>query len=158
MSDISMCRESFLDDIVKVELFPSSECSIPIPFGVALTEIIGATFNVPAISVDLSGDKDAQAQEAPTLKITNGRSLSGHIYTHDLQVAVNGGYAAANDVVRKLQGVDFHIVYTLADETRWLSYSLPNTSLCDIDDTHAATRACMLKVKLQSMSNLIALK
>lgn len=158
MSDISMCRESFLEDIVKVELFPVSECSIPIPFGVPLTEIVGATFNIPAISIDLPGENDVQAQEVPTLKITNGRSLSGHIYTHDLQVAVSGGYSVANAVVRKLQGLDFHILYTLADETRWLSYSLPNTSLCDIDDTHAATRACMLKIKLQSMSNLISLK
>ena len=158
MSDISMCRESFLEDIVKVELYSVSECSIPIPFGIPLTEIVGATFNIPAISIDLPGENDVQAQEVPTLKIANGRSLSGHIYTHDLQVAVNGGYIAVNDVIRKLQGVDFHIVYTLADETRWLSYSLPNTSLCDIDDTHAATRACMLKVKLQSMSNLISLK
>lgn len=157
MDNNSLCRELFLDDIVKLELFPAAQCQFPLPANIPLSEMTGATFGAPALSIDLTGDADVQAAELPTLKVSTGRSVAGLVYNQELQVSVLHGAEVASKAVASLQGSDFHVVYTKADGTRWLSYSLWNTSLADIDDTHAASRACMVKIKLSSMSNLIAL-
>lgn len=152
------CKELFLDDIVKLEIYPADQCRFPLPANLTLSEMPGAVFSEHCLTLDLTGEADVQAADVPTLKISTARSMAGLTYTHDLQVSVQFGAPLVSAAIVYLKNADFHVVYTKADGTRWLSYSLWNTSLIDFDDTHATARACQLKVKLSSMSDLIQLK
>lgn len=91
----------------------------------------------------------------PTLKITNSRSAAGNVYTHDLQIPTQLGRKDAEQAVRQLQGYDFYVVYQKTDGSMSFSYSLPNSSVADIEENVSPSLSVSVKIKVQSMSPLI---
>lgn len=168
---IQTCREQILDDVVRVDLVPASECHFAIPFQVGLSEmavanlsgwtpqstshaVIGQAGLSLAFSVQ-DGD-DGEMDSAPTLKQTEKQAAAGVVVTHDLQVPVTAGFEATRVAVRGLQTRHFHVVLTTQDGTRWLLYSLPCTSLLLLDEQDV-NQESTVRVMLQSMSHVVKL-
>lgn len=155
------CRESRLDDIVRIDIYPASQCSIPVPPNITIQSLVENNFfsGTPALSVALSvaDDNEAELSDNPNLKVTTARQQAGTVYKHDLQIPMKNGKTLAERAVDALQGHDFHCVYTHADGTRDLSYALPNSSTTDLDEQLSANSSVLLKVKVLSMSHPITL-
>ena len=150
------CRETIFDDIVRVDVYPVSQCKTAIPRVVGLVSIDGSNLFAGDAALSLTLNSDAmQMQSAPTLKVTTSRQAAGTIYTHDLQATANLSRKEAQAAVDALQGVDFHIIYTHADGSRSLGFSLPNTSTIDIDENLSSGATVMIKAKLLSYSGLV---
>lgn len=154
--DQNNCRETIFDDIVRVDVYPVSQCRTTIPRVVGLMSIDGANLFTgnPSLSMTLNSDA-MQMQTVPTLKVSNARQAAGNIYTHDLQATVNLSRQEAQNAVDALQGVDFHIIYTHADGARSLGFSLPNTATIDIDESLSSGATITVKAKLLSYSGLV---
>lgn len=153
------CLELFLDDVVSVLVYRAADCTISIPPTVPCLR--NATFTAnqqPVFQANIAISEDQiQMEQPPTLKISNARSAAGHIYTHDLQLPVFIGREQAEVAVNQLQGTDFYIVYYRSDGSHEISYSLPNTSVADIDEQFANNISITLKLKVQSLSQLVKL-
>lgn len=155
MDNNDKCRESILDDIVKVELYKTANCTIPLPFSIALSSINNATLGQPVISFSVGDMADCELADSPVLKVTSDRHPSGLVYTHDLQMTLTDGEDTARSALNTLVGVDFIAVYTLADGSRRMTYSCPSTSSYDVEDTSSSASTLLVKVKMLSMSNRI---
>lgn len=154
------CNELILRNIVRIEVYPSSQCTFTVPPQVvAHTFAEGSyTLGTPSIAVAFSyTDDDAEMSELPTLKITNERQQAGNTYKYDLQIPVSMGQDAVQQAVDALQGVDFNVVYHFPDGTKKVSYGLPNASICDVEDNYSSSSSSTVKITLVSMSNLIEL-
>ncbi len=153
----SQCKDLILDDVVGIKIYKSSDCAISIPPYVVLQSIVetDGMFPTPLFSAMTDGSGDVEMSEVPTIKVTNARQGAGNIYTHDLQIPVFIGRTTAEKLVNTLQGIDFHVACIHADGSLDFSYALPNTSVCDIETNISSNQSVMLKLKVQSMSNLI---
>lgn len=153
------CHETILNDIVLVEIYRASDSAISLPPTISHTKLTETTgmFSNPVLKTGMAGENAIQLADRASLRVTNARQMAGNIYTHDLQLSVLLGRPDAENVVNTLEGVPFHLVCTRASGERFLCYSLPNGSSLDVDSTHAAISACMLKARILSMSNVITL-
>jgi hypothetical protein len=153
------CHETILNDIVLVEIYRASDSAISLPPTISHTKLTETTgmFSNPVLKTGMAGENAIQLADRASLRVTNARQMAGNIYTHDLQLSVLLGRPDAENVVNTLEGVPFHLVCTRASGDRFLCYSLPNGSSLDVDSTHAAISACMLKARILSMSNVITL-
>ena len=153
------CHETILNDIVLVEIYRASDSAISLPPTISHTKLTETTgmFSNPVLKTGMAGENAVQLADRASLRVTNARQMAGNIYTHDLQLSVLLGRPDAENVVNTLEGVPFHLVCTRASGERFLCYSLPNGSSLDVDSTHAAISACMLKARILSMSNVITL-
>lgn len=154
------CNELILQNIVRVELYPTSQCTISVPPQVVCSAFSEGVckLGTPSLSVAFSySENELELSELCTLKITNARQQAGNIYTHDLQIPISVGQESVKQAVDALQGYDFNAVYIFADGTKKISYTLPNASVCDIEHNYASSSTDTIKVKILSMSNLISL-
>lgn len=160
MNDLN-CRESRLDDIVRIDIYPASQCSIPVPPTISIQSLVENNFfsGTPALSVALSVSEETEGEmtDSPTLKVSTGRQQAGTVYKHDLQIPLKNDKTLAERAVDALQGHDFHCVYTHADGARDMSYALPNASTIDIDEQLSSNSSVIVKVKVASMSHPVIL-
>ena len=154
------CNEIFLNEVTHVELVAASACTIPVPSNAkAVTELSGCTIGTPSLVVD-SNDNDSYTgllDSAPTLKSSQKDQTIGRLRQHDLtlQVRYNNKVKKAVDA---LQGTDFYVILRTAGGTRYLLYSLQNTSKVTVEDQFgSADPKQTVKVSLQSLSNMIQL-
>ena len=154
------CNEIFLNEVTHVELVAASACTIPVPSNAkAVTELSGCTIGTPSLVVD-SNDNDSYTgllDSAPTLKSSQKDQTIGRLRQHDLtlQVRYNNKVKKAVDA---LQGTDFYVILRTAGGTRYLLYSLQNTSKVTVEDQFgSAVPKQTVKVSLQSLSNMIQL-
>lgn len=164
---IQNCSEQILDDVVRADFVLASECDLPIPFQIAVTEMAGTKTEsgqtvdrIGAAKLSLAyavqdGD-DGEIDSPPVLKQSDKRQAAGIIVSHDLQISVTAGFEATRVAVESLQTRYFHVVLTTTDGTRYLLYSLPNTSLLLLDEQDVNQKSTV-KVTLQSMSHVIRL-
>ena len=164
---IQNCNEQILDDVVRVDVVLASLCDLPVPFNVRLTEMVctkvveGQTVDrigAPGLSIayNVQDGDDGEMESAPTLKQTDKQQAAGIVVAHDLQVPVTAGFEATRVAVEGLQTRHFHVVLTTQDGTRYLLYSLPNTSLLLLDEQDLNQKATV-KLTLQSMSHVVRL-
>lgn len=164
---IQNCNEQILDDVVRVDVVLASLCDLPVPFNVRLTEMAstkvveGQTVDrigAPGLSIayNVQDGDDGEMESAPTLKQTDKQQAAGIVVAHDLQVPVTAGFEATRVAVEGLQTRHFHVVLTTQDGTRYLLYSLPNTSLLLLDEQDLNQKATV-KLTLQSMSHVVRL-
>lgn len=153
------CSELRTSEIVRVAFYLASRSNIPVPRKTVCEGVTIATpfTGNPVLTLALSpaADNEAQLQNTPSLKVTNARQPSGNIFTHDLQLLLNLVPDAVRAAHNTLIGQDFDILYTYADGSQALSYSLPNASQLDIEDKLDTTPSMTLKVKLLSLSDII---
>lgn len=164
---IQNCNEQILDDVVRVDVVLASLCDLPVPFNVRLTEMVGTKvvegqivdrIGAPGLSIayNVQDGDDGEMESAPTLKQTDKQQAAGIVVAHDLQVPVTAGFEATRVAVEGLQTRHFHVVLTTQDGTRYLLYSLPNTSLLLLDEQDLNQKATV-KMTLQSMSHVVRL-
>ncbi len=156
------CLETRLNDIVRIDLFLVSQANITIPPMVPITSLTTASpFNGSAVfsaALSPSAASEVVLDASPTLKVSNARQQAGYIYTHDLQAVCTLSRSEMEAAVATLLGNDFHVLYTRADGSQDLSYALPNTALCDIEESHTSpTVTSTLKIKLSSLSPTISI-
>lgn len=167
------CNEQLLDDVVRIDLVPASECQLPVPMQVSgLVEMtvpgmsqwqpqqaiaaLGAARLSLSYSVE-DGD-DGELDTPPTLKQQEKRVAAGIVVSHDLQVPLTFGFQATREAVALVQrSGDFHAVLTTQGGDRYLLYSLPNTSAVTLDE-QGLNQQATCKIALQSMSHVILLK
>lgn len=155
------CSESRFSEIVRIAIYLASVSNISVPRNVCCDCIVTTSpfSGSPVLSFALSptSDDEVRLTTAPTRKIINDRQAGGNIYTHDLQMTVENPPIAVSEAVNALAGKDFHVLYTHADGSRSLSYSLPNAANIDIEGNLTTVLSMSLKVKILSMSNAIDL-
>lgn len=167
------CNEQLLDDVVRVDLVPASECSLPVPFQVAgLTEMtvqnlaqwapqtaitaLGAA--AMSLSYSVTDGDDGEIDQAPSYKQSEKRQAAGNVVSHSLDIPITAAFQATREAVAKVQQEgDFHVVLTTSDGERYLIYTLPNASSVALDETGVNQQATV-KVSGQSMSHVILLK
>jgi hypothetical protein len=155
----NLCLELRQDDIVRVDVYLASQCSMPVPAQVNSVQFINSNLFTgdPVLTLTLPLGDDTPMQDVPTLKVQNARQASGNVYTHDLQAAVQLARQQVESAIEVLNGKDFNVVYTRNNGAKDLSYALPNASMATIDETQSNNSVTTLKIKLQSMSALIRL-
>lgn len=163
------CEELFLNEICHVELVPAAACDLAVPFSVSeLTQTVGTKqvggetvdrIGTPVMVIDVSDNADYQGvlDSAPTLKTTEKPQAAGYLRQHDLSVPTRGDYEKVREARGRLAGVDFHVVLRTLAGTRFLLYSLPNSSVVSVEDQFGSDSKQTVKVSLQSMSNMIRL-
>lgn len=144
-----------------MEIYPDTQCTFPVPANVSVQSMTlapGALSGSPAAVFALSPDDgEFTMTDMPTVKVTDGRQDAGVLYTHDIQLSVAIQRAEAIRVLERLYLNDFHFIYTRSDNTKWLSRSLPNTSVCNTENTDSSNSVLTIKIKMSSMSSLIEL-
>ena len=164
---IQNCNEQVLDDVVRVDVVLASLCDLEVPFKVKMTEMAGTKtvdgqavdrIGAPGLSLayNVQDGDDGEMDGTPTLKQTEKQQAMGIVVNHDLQVPVTAGFEATRKAVEGLQTRHFHVVLTTDDGTRYLLYSLPNTSLLLLDEQDVNQKATV-KLTLQSMSHVVRL-
>lgn len=150
------CNEVFLEDVVRVQVYPASAVSFPpvnIP-GISRVE----TTKLPVAVLDLAySDTEAQfvvRDGSIKVKQTQKPSGSGLIYIYNVDAVVEFGVLDLVEKVRNIFHADHHCVVTKADGTMMLLYALPNTFSIDQSNDR---KELTLKIALSSLSSFIKL-
>lgn len=165
---IQNCNDQVLDDVVRVDVVLASLCDLEVPFQVRCTEMAStktvdgqtvSRIGAPGLSIayNVQDGDDGEMDGAPTLKQTEKQQALGIVVNHDLQVPVTAGFEATRIAIEGLQTRHFHVVLTTQDDTRYLLYSLPGSSLLLLDEQEVNQKATV-KITLQSMSHVIRLR
>lgn len=159
------CNEQFLNEVIHIELVPSANCSLTIPFNVGeLTDMPGMNgttdrIGTPSMVIDVNEVEGCAGilDSAPTLKTTEKPQAAGYLRQHDLSIPIMADYEEVRKARASLNGVDFHVILKTAAGTRFLLYALPNTSQVSVEDQFGGDAKQTVKVSLQSMSAMIRL-
>ena len=153
------CNELFLNEVIRVELVPANVCIMSVPDTVPMTEMANCTIGTAAMVIDVnSSDTYAGVLDsAPSLKTTQKPQAAGRLRQHDLTIPTRGDYIKVRQAGEQLAGIDFHVVLHTIGGTRFLLYSLPNSSYVSIEDQFGGEPKQTVKVNLVSMSNMIKL-
>ena len=154
------CNELFLSDVVRVDLVPCDQCSIPVPFNVpGILEVLNPVVGEPVLSVGFDGDDLTSFVEEPaTLKDTEQPQALGYLHTHELSALCLHNFSALRAARKALMGVDFNIIAHTIDGSRYLCYALPNTSKVSLDDQMGSSASITVKASVNSMSGFIKIK
>ena len=159
MNETSSCSEYFLNDVVRIELFRSSDLQLSVPVTVPGVTGVSVTPNAAALlTIAYSQDGDTTIQEidaAPTLKVTSALNVAGNLYTFDLQATIPGDIYKVREAERRLGTDDVAVVYTLADGRKKMSVPLPNTSKLNLDEQLGSSATHTLKVSVTSLNPLV---
>lgn len=157
MIETASCNEFFLDDVVWIDIFRSSDVQFSAPVTVPGVTALAATYNAPPLlSIAYSIDGDDTMQEidtAPALKVSSKLEAAGRIYTHDLQLSLNGDIYKVREMERQMGTDDVYVRYTFANGRKKMSVSLPNTSQLTIDEQAGSTHT--VKLSLTSLNPLV---
>lgn len=154
------CNELIMEEVIRIDLFRSNECQLPMPVNVPnITQMSNVTLPTPILTVNYSGEDNAQGviEQPPTLKVAEKYQAAGHIYQHDLQAAITDGQREVRESVTSLGGDDAYMVLTTVDGTRFLCYTLPNTTQIVVEEQLSSQRAATLKASMKSASGIILL-
>lgn len=150
--------ELFLNDAVGIDVVLADGCNLVLPPTIPSTSLAvkDDSFPAPVASIRMY-DGDILMDGTPSTKATNARSAAGNIFAHEVQVTLNSTHEKAEKLLQTLQGADFHLIYIKANGSRSMSYSLPNTSVMDVEMAATGSTNSTIKFKMQSMSSFITL-
>ena len=163
------CDELFLNEVCHVELVPAANCNLAVPANADPQTEMPGTYTDGGVTKDRIGqavmvidvnDVENYAgvlDSAPSLKTSMKTQTAGYLRQHDLTIPTRGDYMKVRKAGNSLLGVDFHVVLRTLAGTRFLLYSLPNSSTVSVEDQFGSDSKQTVKVSLQSMSNMIKL-
>lgn len=153
----SQCKEAFLDDVVRIDVYQSSEVSFALPVNIPGINSM-ATPSLPTAQLHLSyGDSDAgYAVRDGSIKVKQSQKKHGNylIYIYNIEAVVESGVNGVVDKVGAMLHKDHHIVATKASGDRVLLYGLPNS--WSIDQSNDA-KDLSLKMAVSSVNGFISL-
>ena len=172
MTQNEECQELLMQDVVRIDFMPTTALKIAVPFNVpniaeavvtmsddsALTDAKLYGASLLSLSVSDYDQSDAGLQEGTSHRVTENTEMAGVVKTHTLQAHLEYGFQAVREEEKALQESDFHIVLTTFNGTRYLAYSLPNTSQFSIDDQMGEPVQMSVKAVVQSMSGFIKIQ
>ena len=123
------CLETFLEGVAEVFVYPTANCTIPVPFCVAqILELQNCSFVNPALHLALTDGLGANViASSLTAKVTPGVEGSGTIYNFDISASVESSSDNVRDIYKEIEKKDCIVVLKLMDDTMRLCYTLPNT-------------------------------
>lgn len=152
------CLELVLDDLVKVEFYPLSACTIPVPLtlhDVASISGIAATGS-PLLTLTMSDDGDGVMDAVPTLQIKDSDTIAGRTRQHTLQCIVNQGHKAVRQKAVSCANTDIVALLTFADDSQRTIIPLPNTSNFTVTEaTGSSAHTSTVAFVVQSASPLV---
>ncbi len=153
------CLEIRNEDIVRIDVYLSSQCNVSVPPQVNCTQLVKTNLFTgdPVVTLTLNLGDTIPMQDIPTLKIQNAAQQAGNVYNHELQATVPLARQRVESAIEALFGKDFCAVYTRSDGQQDFSYALPNTAKATVDETLSNNSVTLLKIKILSMSALISL-
>lgn len=165
------CSEYVLNDIVRVDLVPASDCHFGIPPQIPMTELevqnlqnwtpesaSHAVIGKAALSVafNVQDGDDGTMESAPQLTRTPKTTDAGLINTLTLDVQLTGGFESTREAAQQLHRRDFHAILTTDEGVLYLLYSLPNSCECLLKGQGIGQQDT-LTVAMQSASQVIRL-
>ena len=160
MTTEELCQELLMTDVVRIDFVKRSAWSLPVPFNVADQSQMTVTDYAASallLVIDYRGDGDAIMSESPSHRVTEAREVAGIIKTHTLQIPIDNGFQAIRSKKAALLQDDFYIVLYTVDGTRFLAYTMPNTSQFAIDEQMGSSATMTVKATVKSMSGMIKL-
>lgn len=161
-----------MQDVVRIDFMPTTALKIGVPFNVpniaeavvtmsddsVLTDAKLYAASLLSLSVSDYDLSDAGLGEGASHRVTENAEMAGVVKTHTLKAPLEFGFQAVREEEKALQESDFHIVLTTCNGTRYLAYSLPNTSQFSIDDQMGEPVQMSVKAVVQSMSGFIQIQ
>lgn len=168
MTQEDFCQELMELDIARIDFVKRSGLSVAVPFNVPNLAELSLTNeptaeNVP-LKVGMSAthtwnlttvNMDATFRDTVQHKVTESREAAGIVRTHTLQIPIEHGFHTVREKENALQNGDFHIIIYTMDGTRYLAYTLPNTSQFAIEEQMGSSATMTIKATVRSMSGLI---
>lgn len=167
MTQEDFCQELMELDVARIDFVKRSGLSVGVPFGVPnLAEVsVGEpTSGSVLLKVGLSAthtwnaeqvDMDATFRDAVQHKVTEGRESAGIVRTHTVQIPIEHGFQTVRKNEKDLQQGDFYIIIYTMDGTRYLAYTLPNTSQFAVEEQMGSSATMTVKATVKSMSGLV---
>ncbi len=150
------CKESYLEGVVGVAVYPASGVKLPVPFSLRQTiSINNPTLGTSVFNATTSGDEGIIA-DSITAKVTPSVAENGFVFSHEITISI----VAGADEVRKAHrniGIEYHhVVLTTADGQQYLCCACPGSFSFIPTATKTATDdSISLVVSLKSMSEFI---
>lgn len=167
---MNTCKETILDDIVRIDFYDASSTTATItrsvPFAVAgVTEMavmqgavnLATAVGTPTLSLAYSGEDVDALMNTPKLLTTEKRDVAGLIRTHTLTIPVVLGFDGAQQADDMLSGADILVVLTDADSNRLCIHYLPESTQFVYEDTRGGEHTAQIKFTAQSLSGLVKL-
>lgn len=171
------CREIVFDNLVQVDVIPSSGLGIAVPPTVPmLTELSLDSKKVkPTVSFAYSEEDCKQRTQEPqyfvqvdgtsakfSLKSSSSKAQAGNIVSFDLQVTglmgLSDNIILAQRSEKAMQTVDFSLVLHFLGGDRCLLYLLPNSSSLNVEENLSGNDTLVnVKIAGKSLSNMIRL-
>lgn len=150
------CRETFLEGVSDLYLYPCSASRLPIPFSVPqIQSMIDCQFAEPALHVSLNNEEYVLADKM-TVKVTSNIMSLGTVYSTKITADITYGKDNVREIAPKLQAEDHYAVLRKVDGTFVLGYTLPGTfSFLSSDDMDGNSHTYNINISLQSMSDFI---
>lgn len=169
MTQTEQCQELIEREIVRVDIMPTTALKVSIPFNVQnitnavvtmaddseLTDAKLFIDSLLSLKMADDGTVDAEMQDGVSYKMTEKRDIAGMVRTHTLQIPIESGFDVIRVKEAALQHAEFYVVLTTGDGSRYLLYSVPNTSQFSVEEQIAQNVTMSVKVSLQSMSDII---
>ncbi len=150
------CKETFLEGVVGVSVYPASEVKLPVPFSLCQTiSINNPALGTSVFNVTTSGDEGIVA-DSITAKVTPSAAENGFVFSHEITISI----VAGADEVRKAHrniGIEYHhVVLTTADGQQYLCCACPGSfSFIPTATKNVNGDSISLVVSLKSMSEFI---
>lgn len=153
----SQCKEAFLEDVVRIDVYNSSEVSFTLPVNLpGINSMAAPSLPAAKLSLVYGESEAAYAVRDGSIKVkqTQKQAGSGLIYIYNVEAVVETGISDVVERVRGMLNADHHIVATKADGMRYLLYALPNTFSADQSNDSSELS---LKMAVSSVSGFVVL-
>ena len=149
----NQCKETFLNDIVRIQLFRYGAPNFPVPPTIPrLTEFSGITCPTPVLDIAYSDAEVMAQEETITLKQSSKQQGSYLVYIYNVECTVEVGNEKVTEVAPVLNTNDLNVLVTRADGSRCLLYTLPGSFDFSTTDDMSEMQ---LKLALTSLSSYI---
>ncbi len=150
------CKESFLDGVVGVAVYPDQAVKLQVPFSLRQTlSVNNPTLGVSAFKASISGENGVIADNI-TAKAAPTVSENGIVFSHEITISVVAGVDEVRKAHKNIGAEYHHVVLTTANGQQYLCYACPGSfSFIPSATKTASDNSISLAVSLKSMSEFI---
>lgn len=163
------CQEILMQDVNRIDIMPVTALKINVPFNVhniasavvtmdnddPLTNSALHSNSLLSLGLIKDDTTDVEMEEGLSCSSKEKIELAGNTWTHTLQLFIEAGFQIIRERLNSLKSSDFHVVMTTCEGTRYLLYSLPNTSNFSVDDKMGQMAQMKVNIVVQSMSGIV---
>ena len=148
------CQELFLSDIVRVQVYQSSQVSFSLPSTIhGITTMAKITWPKTVLDVSYDSDKWTVRENGIKVKQTTKPSGSRLLYIYNVEMAFDSDISDISALLPTMQHVDHVVLLTKADGSMLLLYTLPGAFSVDGQNTLSEGS---LSLSVSSINNFIS--